>query len=127
MCQASAHRAETCRFESCHAHVREHTLKSDHNMITVYGSHTHAIIGVAVCVVMVLGLVVCGCCVTCVVVMCRGVGGGHVAMAHVRMTAVPAAPTRACGVGVGTMRKRKKPPMGVEPMTIRLRRTCSAN
>ena len=54
-------------------------------------------------------------------------GGGHVAMAHVRMTAVPAAPTRACGVGVGTTRKRKKPPMGIEPMTIRLRSECSAN
>ena len=76
MGQASAHRAETCRFESCHDHVREQTLMSDRNMITVYGSHTHAIVCVAVCVVMVLGLVVCGCCVTCVVVMCRGVGGG---------------------------------------------------
>ena len=60
MGQASAHRAETCRFESCHDHGREHTLKSDHIMITVYGSHTQAISGVAVCVVMVLGFLLFG-------------------------------------------------------------------
>ena len=80
MGQASVHRAETCRFESCHDHVREHTLKSDHNMITVYGSHTNAIIGVAVCVVMVLGVLLRGCCVMmwCGVRLCDSVRGRDV-------------------------------------------------
>ena len=54
MDQASAYTAAACRFESCHGHVRDNALTSEHNMITVDGSHTHAIICVSGCVVMVL-------------------------------------------------------------------------
>ena len=74
---ASTDRAESCRFEPCHGRVREHTLKSDHNMITGYGSRTHAISCVAVCVVMVMGFLLCGGCVMlcCGVRLCASVYG----------------------------------------------------
>ena len=58
MDQASAYTAAACRFESCHGHVRENALTSEHTLITVDGSHTHAIICVSVRVVMVLGVLV---------------------------------------------------------------------